>query len=122
MWTQFQNASHYAQGNGQPNANAVLFMYHPHGRPDAAVVRTSSGSTMTPSGGNSSSLEDIYWIYYAPRTSATGNTNGRTVDGFVMSAWVGSNDLTFNGSINQAGAAQDGDEAAIADLTYLSGD
>ena len=121
MWTQFQNASHYAQGNGQSNSNGVLFMYHPHGMPNSAITWTSSCSTMNP-GGAATSLEDIYWIYYAPRTSATGNTNGRTLDGFVMAAWVGSNDWTFGGSINQAGAAVDGGEAAIADLTYLSGD
>ena len=29
---------------------------------------------------------------------------------------------SFNGSVNQAGAAADGGETAIADLTYLSGD
>ena len=67
-------------------------------------------------------VEDIYWIYYAPRTSATGNTNGRTLDGFVMAAWVGSNDWTFNGTINQAGVAQNGSESKISDLDYLSGD
>ena len=121
MWTQFQNTSHYANYGTLVNLSAVLFMYHPHGKPDGAITWTSSGSTMNP-GGSATSLEDIYWIYYAPRTSATGNTNGRTLDGFVMAAWVGSNDWTFNGTINQAGVSQNGNEARIADLDYISGD
>jgi hypothetical protein len=77
---------------------------------------------LTPSGGNSASLEDIYWIYYAPRTSATGNGLGRILDGYVMFACVGSNDLTFNSTIDDEGVVTAGAEAVIADLTYILGD
>ena len=124
MWTQFNGVSNYANGTGSSdliNVSAVLFMYHPHGRPNSAVT-WASGANLTPSGGNSASLEDFYWIYYAPRTSHAGNTLGRTLDGYVMAAWVGSNDLTFDGSITDKGVAGAGGEAIIDDLTFILGD
>ena len=112
-------------------------MYHPHGKPVGPIVITSNG---TPAAkvktdgddaaagaavGASTSYEDIYWIYYAPRTSETGATLGRELDGFVMAAWEdvqeGAN-WTFGGSINAAGAPVAGGEVIITDLSYMSGD
>ena len=119
MWTQFAKDNNYTGANNTDEENAaVLFMYHPHGRPDGNV---SWGGNIA-AGGNSKSLEDIYWIMYAPRTSATGDALGRTLDGYVMAAWNGNDDWTFNGSINTVGVPAAGAESVIDDLTYISGD
>ena len=75
--------------------------------------------------GAATSYEDIYWIYYAPRTSETGATLGRELDGFVMAAWEdvqeGAN-WTFGGSIGANGTPVAGGEVLITDLNYMSGD
>ena len=101
-----------------PKSAAVLFMYHPHGKPTGTVTW---GSNTTAFGGTATSKEDIYWIYYAPRTSSTGNLNGRTLDGFVMAAWEGNNDFIFSGSIGADGVPVANDESVIEDLTYMAG-
>ena len=118
MWSSFMIASVYdntTNGSGN-NTSAVLFMYHPHGRPNGNV---DWGGNIA-AGGNSLSLEDIYWIYYAPRSSTDGLLAGRTLDGFVMAAWTGSMDWTFNGSIGISGSVANGSETKIDDLDYLS--
>ena len=117
MWTQFAKDDNYTGQNAETNA-AVLFMYHPHGRPSGNV---NWGGNIA-AGGNSISLEDIYWIYYSPRTSVSGTAAGRAHDGFVMAAWTGSMDWTFDGSINASGSVANGSEAAITDLDYMAGD
>ena len=137
MWSSFTMPNCYANTtNGADGAvGAVLFMYHPHGKPVGPIAITEDGSGTplkktdgTEGGGDAgtaTSYEDIYWIYYAPRTSATGATLGRELDGFVMAAWedvqTGAH-WTFGGSINAAGAPVAGGEVIIADLTYMSGD
>ena len=138
MWSSFTMPQCYVNttnGSGAYTAvGAVLFMYHPHGRPVGPIVISEDG-TGTPKVktdgddggpvGAATSYEDIYWIYYAPRTSASGKALGRELDGFVMAAWedvqTGAN-WTFGGSINAAGAPVAGGEVIIADLTYMSGD
>ena len=117
MWTQFAKDDNYTGQNAETNA-AVLFMYHPHGRPSGNV---NWGGDIA-AGGNSISLEDIYWIYYSPRTSVSGTAAGRTLDGFVMAAWTGNMDWTFDGSINASGSVANGSETAISDLSYMAGD
>ena len=117
MWTQFAKDDNYTGQNAETNA-AVLFMYHPHGRPSGNV---NWGGNIA-AGGNSISLEDIYWIYYSPRTSVSGTAAGRAHDGFVMGAWTGSMDWTFDGSINASGSVANGSETAISDLSYMAGD
>jgi len=120
MWTQFQSEDHYTGQNAETN-DAILFMYHPHGQPDAVITWTGADSDMDP-GGSTKSLEDIYWIYYSPRTSVSGTAAGRTLDGFVMAAWTGNMDWTFDGSINASGSVANGSETAISDLSYMAGD
>ena len=71
-WSQFHGEEFY--DNSQNDAvttdtHALLFMYHPHGRPNDDVT-WAGGAQLTPAGGTASaSVEDIYWILYAPRTS-----------------------------------------------------
>ena len=137
MWSSFTMPNCYANTtNGADGAvGAVLFMYHPHGRPVGPSIVISEDGSGTPlvktNGvdggpvGAATSKEDIYWIYYAPRTSETGATLGRELDGFVMAAWedvqTGAH-WTFGGSIDAAGDAVAGGEVIITDLSYMSGD
>ena len=127
-WSQFRAADNYDNtGSGGAGTNhALLFMYHPHGRPNGDITWTGAagGTQVTPAGGDASaSKEDLYWIYYAPRTSARGVSTGRTEDGFVMAAWksAGTDDWVFGGSVTDAGACVDGasDEECLADLTFI---
>jgi len=127
-WTQFRAVENYDNtGSGGAGDNhALLFMYHPHGRPSGAVTWTGSHGTteLTPEGGDASnSKEDLYWIYYAPRTSVRGVSTGRVLDGFVMAAWksTGTDDWVFGGSISDAGACVAGasDEECLDDLTFI---
>ena len=136
MWSSFTMPNCYANTtNGADGAvGAVLFMYHPHGKPvgPIAITEDGSGTPLKKTDGDdggpvgaATSYEDIYWIYYAPRTSASGAALGRELDGFVMAAWEDvqeGDNWTFGGSINAAGAAVAGGEVIIADLTYMSGD
>mgnify|MGYP000946665298 CR=1 FL=1 len=136
-WSQFQAASKYDNDGGTPNAAAgsgpdthmLLFMYHPHGRPNTAITWTTGGAVeLTPEspGDASTSKEDIYWIAYAARTSVRGADVGRINDGFVMAAWAngGTNDWTFGATINAAGVSTTGDpgvtlETRLADLDFI---
>ena len=119
MWSQFLTASLYAMAHQPPpKSNVVLFMYHPHGKPTGSVTWGSNTTAFT---GSATSLEDFYWIYYAPRTSSKGALAGRSLDGFVMAAWKGSLDKTFNGTIAADGTTTNGAETVIDDLTYMAG-
>ena len=123
-WSQFQATSKYdnsVSGGAVTHTNLLLFMYHPHGRPSGDIT-WSSGTQITPAGGTSSdSKEDVYWIQYAPRTSARGALVGRQLDGFVMAAWKNGAgvDWTFGGSINNTGGCVDGGEECLDDLAYI---
>tara|TARA_Y100001960_G_scaffold53796_1_gene54995 strand:- start:1140 stop:1823 length:684 start_codon:yes stop_codon:yes gene_type:complete len=125
-WSQFRAQENYDNtgDGGAGSTHALLFMYHPHGRPSGAATWTGAagGTQVTPAGGDASNnKEDIYWIYYAPRTSARGVSTGRTLDGFVMAAWKngGTTDWTFGGSISDAGACVAGGEECLDDLTFI---
>ena len=132
-WSQFQVDTKYdnSGGPGATDTHLLLFMYHPHGQPNAAIEWTFAGATgnLTPSNNaapgasTSTSTEDIYWISYAPRTSIRGAAVGRINDGFVMAAWKseGTEDWVFGGSIDSDGACVDGasTEKCIDDLTYI---
>ena len=131
MWSSFCSSDGYDNraGAAPDDVGAVLFMYHPHGKPSATIVWAEGdggAATLNPAGG-STSLEDFYWIYYAPRTSTTGTSKGRELDGYVMAAWQGgptmANALKFDNDINPAGATvQTSDDIEITDLTLLVGD
>ena len=135
-WSQFQSPSKYDNNAGTPDAAAgsgpdthlLLFMYHPHGTPDEAVVWTGSTVQLTPAGGTSSkSTEDIYWIVYAPRTSIRGEDVGRELDGFAMAAWAngGTDDKSFGATISNGGVSSTGGpgaglvETRLSDLDYI---
>ena len=128
QWSSFQKDNVYDNSTEGADAatHAVLFMYHPHGKPGSAI--TWGGGDGTPQlapnteGGTATSLEDIYWIYYAPKTSAKGDDRGRELDGYVMAAWRNGNaagtdiDLIFNGTIGADGEPTAGNEHIISDL------
>ena len=136
MWSSFTMPNCYdnSTNGSDDDVGAVLFMYHPHGRPVGPIAITEDGAgtplkktdgTEGGPAGAATSYEDIYWIYYAPRTSASGAALGRELDGFVMAAWEDvqeGDNWTFGGSINGAGAPQAGTDIVITDLTYMSGD
>ena len=131
MWSSFCSSDGYEnRALATPDdVGAVLFMYHPHGKPDATIVwaEGDGGAASLDPDGDSKSLEDFYWIYYAPRTSTTGTSKGRELDGYVMAAWQGgptlANALKFDNDINAAGATvQTSDDIEITDLTLLVGD
>ena len=129
-WSQFQVSSTYdnSSGPGTDDTNILLFMYHPHGRPNGDITWTQGPTAnVTPEGGTpSSSTEDIYWIEYAPRTSTRGGGTGRELDGFVMAAWKngGTTDWTFGAKIGSNGVSTTGDagvtlEERLVDLDYI---
>ena len=131
MWSSFCSSDGYEnRALATPaDVGAVLFMYHPHGKPDATIVwaEGDGGAASLNPDGDSKSLEDFYWIYYAPRTSTTGTSKGRELDGYVMAAWQGgptmANALKFDNDINAAGATvQTSDNIEITDLALLVGD
>ena len=132
-WSQILKTNIYVNSNGAgiyTVTNAVLFMYHPHGRPAThGTWAGGDGTTEYTLGGTATSLEDIYWIYYAPRTSIVGKAAGRELDSYVMSCWKsvikadGSWDYVFDGVHAADGTATDAGVAGddpIPDLTYLS--
>jgi len=130
QWSSFQKDNVYSNALGSDTeTHAVLFMYHPHGKPDASITWDGGDGTtqLSPQsvGGTSTSIEDFYWIYYAPRTSTNGAARGRQLDGYVMAAWKngtadGSNiDLIFNGTIGADGAATAGNDIILPDLQTL---
>ena len=124
-WSQFQATSKYdnsVSGGAGNKTNILLFMYHPHGRPSGDITWTGYGDQISPAGGTASTnKEDVYWIQYAPRTSARGALVGRQLDGFVMAAWKNGAgvDWEFGGSISDGGACVDGGEECLDDLAYI---
>ena len=124
-WSQFQSTSKYdnsVSGGAVTHTNILLFMYHPHGTPTGDITWTGYSTQISPAGGTASaSTEDIYWIQYAPRTSARGALVGRQLDGFVMSAWKNGAgvDWEFGGSISNTGGCVDGGEECLDDLAYI---
>ena len=98
--------------------NALAFMYHPHGKPAKTGIDVHAHAADW-SGGDATSIEDIYWIVYYPLTSCTGKDLGRDLDGFVMAAFKDGGDKQLDATINAAGVVTDaGDDSKIADLDY----
>ena len=129
-WSQFQSSTKYdnSSGPGATDTHMLLFMYHPHGMPNADIVWTTGGAVnLTPSGGTPTpNTEDIYWIVYAPRTSVRGADVGRELDGFAMAAWAngGTDDRTFgatiaNNGVSTTGAAGVTFETRLAYFDYI---
>ena len=106
-------------GNAMATVGAIAFMYHPHGKPANAGVDVHAHAAAFPSPGTATSIEDIYWIVYYPRTSADGNSKGRDLDGFVMAAAKDGGDKQLDFTIDKDGAVvAQGDDEILTDLSY----
>jgi MSHA pilin protein MshA len=107
-------------GNGMATVNALAFMYHPHGKPAAATVDVHGHAADFNPDGTSTSIEDIYWIVYYPRTSEDGEDFGRDLDGFVMAAFKDGGDKDLEATIDADGTtiAAAGDDTLIPDLNH----
>ena len=81
----YQNAATtYTDANHVPSSAttpAAIFWYMPHG------LRTGQTNSITNADGVSINVEDIYFIMYAPHTTAGGKTVGRNYDGFTLQAF-----------------------------------
>lgn len=114
---QYGDNQSYDVGGNLESVNTIVFMYHPHGEPANGAVTVQSHDCVT--GGTSTSIEDIYWIMYYPRTSSAGSALGRDIDGYVMAAWKDDGDLKLEGTISAAGVvASAGGDIKIEDLDY----
>jgi len=112
------SASNIAVGT---EVNALVFMYHPHGKPAKAGIDVHGhAADWTDSATPSTSKEDIYWIVYYPRTSAWGNDRGRDLDGFVMAAFKDGGDKDLDATIAADGitVSNELDDESIVDLEY----
>ena len=122
-WSSFSKDDLYdnsTNGGGGDKTGGVLFVYHPHGRPAGDLTWADGGVFDDTFGGASTSLEDIYFIVYAPRTSPNGALRGRGKDGYVMAAWKNMDlGLTFDGVINADGTVTDAGDDPLPDLTML---
>jgi len=112
--------SDYDVGNGKPFVNVIVFMYHPHGKPAAATVDVHGHAAAFSPDGSATSIEDIYWIVYYPRTSEDGEDFGRDLDGFVMAAFKDGGDKDLEATIDADGTtiAAAGDDTLIPDLNH----
>ena len=106
-------------GNAMALVNAVVFMYHPHGKPANSTVLVMDHAKASPVDGTATSKEDIYFIIYYPRTSLDGYNKGRDLDGFVMHVVKDGGDKDLLSTTTDAGAITAvGDDEVITDLSY----
>ena len=85
---------------------AAVFYYMPHGI-DAARTNSQTGNA-----GSSTNKTDIYFIFYAPHTTAASKALGRNYDGFTLKAYRNADlDLTWGGT---------GTEELISDLSWTT--
>ena len=107
-------------GGLMPLVNALAFMYHPHGKPAANTVDVHGHDAIFADDGSATSIEDIYWIVYYPRTSAKGFSVGRDLDGFVMAAFKDGGDLDLDATILADGTTVTNvlDDVSLEDLEY----
>ena len=125
QWYQLNIANHYGNANGSIEANelsnAIVFGYFPHGVIGSMKL---NGGTAIATGKPSTDLLDIYWIYYAPTTTALGNDEGLDFDGFFMTAFKDDNDGVFEPTFAQTADADDvvigGGDTEIADLHWIT--
>ena len=113
LWYQ-DAATTYIDANNVAGASvttpAAVFWYMPHGLGAAQI------NAITSAIGQSTNLEDIYFIYYAPHTTAGGKLGGRNFDGFVLKAYS-------NAALDQAfGVDGDGvpQESPIVDMQWVT--
>ena len=101
LWAQEQTVANAALGyvnaddlDGDDEAlSAAVFYYMPHG---IDALRTNS---QTGDAGTSTNKTDIYFIHYAPHTTAASKALGRNYDGFTLKAYRNADlDLTWGGT------------------------
>ena len=114
LWAQEATAANNTLGyrNAQDLAGATtdlraaVFYYMPHGI-DAARTNSQTGDV-----GTSTNKTDIYFIFYAPHTTAASKALGRNYDGFTLKAYRNADlDLTWGGT---------GTEELISDLSWTT--
>ena len=114
LWAQEATAANNTLGyrNAQDLAGATtdlraaVFYYMPHGI-DAARTNSQTGNA-----GSSTNKTDIYFIFYAPHTTAASKALGRNYDGFTLKAYRNADlDLTWGGT---------GTEELISDLSWTT--
>ena len=112
----YQNAATtYTDANHVPSSAttpAAIFWYMPHG------LGSGQMNALTSVAGSSTNMEDIYFIWYAPHTTAAGKLQGRNFDGFILKAFK-------NKALDQtcaiaSGAAPTTAEDPIADLQWIT--
>ena len=94
----------------------ALFMYHPHGGP---VSKWGGSPAATAEPGASTSKEDVYWIFYAPLTTASGKTAGRDRDGYIMAAFRDDGDNDFEATFAN-GVITANEETEITDIQWIT--
>ena len=101
LWAQEHTVANAALGyvnaddlDGDDEAlSAAVFYYMPHG---IDALRTNS---QTGDAGTSTNKTDIYFIHYAPHTTAASKALGRNYDGFTLKAYRNADlDLTWGGT------------------------
>ena len=126
-WIQFQVKNAFVNGNkvhaDHAKTDAIVFGYFPHGILDKVSLNAAADIA---TGGTSTDKADVYWIYYAPATTATGTDDGIDFDGFFMTAFRDANNNgDFDATIDHTADAADvvitlnGDEE-ITDLHWLT--
>ena len=77
-WAQISAENIFANGPAvaeeHKKTNAILFGYFPHGVPFVF-------------GGEGVNYEDVYWIFYAPLTTKSGEAKGIDKNGYHLSAY-----------------------------------
>ena len=91
-------------------------MYHPHGGP---VSKWGGSPAATAEPGASTSKEDVYWIFYAPLTTASGKVAGRDRDGYIMAAFRDDGDNNFEATFAN-GAITANQETEITDIQWIT--
>jgi len=114
MWAQEATAANNTLGyrnaedlaGATTDLRAAVFYYMPHGI-DAARTNSQTGNA-----GSSTNKTDIYFIFYAPHTTAASKALGRNYDGFTLKAYRNADlDLTWGGT---------GTEELISDLSWTT--
>ena len=120
-WSSFLIDNNYTNGNNKHADHAktagILFMYHPHGPMKNGDVTWGDAAVTT--AGTSQMLENIYWIYYAPLTTAAGKTAGRDKDGYLLAAFSDNADAKFSSTF-ATGVITDEDETELDDIQWIT--
>jgi len=120
-WSNYLKDNIYTNANNVDGAHAatagILFMYHPNG--EMANGDVTWGDDAVTTAGSSKMLENNYWIFYAPITTAGGNTGGRDKDGYILAAFKDDGDAKFEATFAN-GAVTANDETELTDIQWIT--